>query len=1012
MALHQNSQEVGVQDFVLLDVVTLENFMDNLKKRFQAGKIYTYIGEVCISMNPYREMNIYGPEQVSRYKGRELFENTPHIFAIADAAYRILKQRNQDTCIMISGESGAGKTEASKIIMKYIAAVTNQNKQNEIERVKNVLIQSNAILECFGNAKTNRNDNSSRFGKYMDIEFDYKGDPVGGVITNYLLEKSRVIQQQGGERNFHCFYQLLRGASDAELKQYQLSRDPAQYHYTNQGSVEVLSEKSDYRMTTGGLKALGFTNDELSMVWRTVAAVLHLGNIEFKSQDEQIQIANRPPLSCAAKLLHVTEDELKRSLSERVIAARGEIMTKTHDTTQAEFGRDALSKAVYDRLFTWIIQRINKAIIVPGGNTQKRYNRVIGVLDIYGFEIFDRNSFEQFCINYCNEKLQQLFIELVLKQEQEEYRREGIEWTNIEYFNNQIICELVEQQHKGVISIMDEACLNVGKITDEMLLDAMDKKLSHHPHYSSRQLKPMDKELKHRQDFRITHYAGDVIYCINGFIEKNRDTLFQDFKRLLYHSNDQLISSMWPEGAQDISKTTKRPLTAGTLFQRSMAELVATLLKKEPFYVRCIKPNDIKSASVFDEVRVEHQVRYLGLLENVRVRRAGFVHRQRYDKFLLRYKMISQYTWPNFRGGSDRDGVKVLLNEKNFSNDVKFGKTKIFIRSPKTLFALEKQRNEMIPHIVTLLQKQVRGWICRQQYKKMKAAIVIMRHYRKYKLKSYVQDLAMRFRNARQMRDYGKGIQWPQPPLVGRQAEKQLRMLFSRWRAAMILRKYPREEWPQLRLQIIAASAFRKRRKFWGHDRRWLGNYLSVTAENSNYSSYNASINNIKNTDNFRAVLFSAFVKKFNKCNKSADRAVIVTDGAIYKLDGAKNKFRNMKRTVAIKEITSISVSPGCDQLVVFHSHHNNDLVIALQGEHHSLKEDRVGEMVAHVCKRYYELSQQDLVVNVTPTIQLRLGNKMRTLSVEAVAGVETPAFEHSGAVIVFKVPSSYGSSM
>ncbi|XP_050095601.1 unconventional myosin ID [Anopheles aquasalis] len=1009
---HHQGHEVGVQDFVLLDAVTQENFMDNLKRRFQAAKIYTYIGEVCISMNPYREMNIYGSDYVSRYKGRELFENPPHIFAIADAAYRVLKQRNSDTCIMISGESGAGKTEASKIIMKYIADVTNQGKQGEIERVKNVLIKSNAILECFGNAKTNRNDNSSRFGKYMDIEFDYKGDPVGGIITNYLLEKSRVIQQQAGERNFHCFYQLLRGGTNNELQQFSLSREPATYHYTNQGSTETLSEKADFRATTAGLQALGFSGEEISMVWRTVAAILHLGNIEFRMRDDKLEVANEQALACAARLLQVTVEEMRTSLTERVIAARGEIMAKSHDTVQAEHGRDALAKAIYDRMFTWIIQRINKAILVPGSSTQKRYNRVIGVLDIYGFEIFDRNSFEQFCINYCNEKLQQLFIELVLKQEQEEYNREGIEWTNIEYFNNQIICALVEQPDKGVIAIMNEACLNVGKITDEMLLGDMDKKLSHHPHYSSRQLKPMDKELRHREDFRITHYAGDVIYSIVGFIEKNRDTLFQDFKRLLYRSKDALISQMWPEGAQDIGKTTKRPLTAGTLFQKSMAELVATLLRKEPLYVRCIKPNDIKSPTVFDDVRVEHQVRYLGLLENVRVRRAGFVHRQRYDKFLLRYKMISQYTWPNFRGGNDRDGVKVLMNEKSFTNDVRFGRTKIFIRSPQTLFALEQQRNDMIPHIVTLLQKQVRGWIARQQYKKMKAALVIMRHYRKYKLKSYVQDLAVRFRNARTLRDYGRSIQWPQPPLVGRQAERQLRTLFSRWRAAMILRKYPRDEWPQLRLQITAASAFRKRRKFWGHDRKWQGNYLSIVAENSNYSSFNASVRNIKNTDRFDMIVFSSFVKKFNKCNKSADRAIIVTDGSIYKLDGAKNKFRNMKRTVAIREITSISVSPGRDQLAVFHSHHNNDLIVALQGEHQPLKEDRIGELVAHVVRRYHAICQQELPVNVASSFPLRLGNKSRTLNIEAAVGQEIAEFSHAGTFIVYKVPPAYASPL
>lgn len=462
----------------------------------------------------------------------------------------------------------------------------------------------------------------------------------------------------------------------------------------------------------------------------------------------------------------------------------------------------------------------------------------------------------------------------------------------------------MEQQHKGIISIIDEACLTVGNVTDETLLEAMDKKLAKHPHYTSRQLKPMDKELKHKVDFRITHYAGDVIYDITGFIEKNKDTLYQDFKRLLYHSKDTNLSSMWPEGAQDIKKTTKRPLTAGTLFQKSMIELVDTLQNQEPFYVRCIKPNDNKVATLFDTVRVEHQVRYLGLIENVRVRRAGFVHRQPYDKFLLRYKMTSEYTWPNFRG-TPKEGVEVLMDVHNFTDDVKFGRTKLFIRSPKTLFALEHKRNEMIPVVVTFLQKQVRGWICRQQYKKMLAAIAIMKYYTQYKQRKYIEELAQKFRHAKNMKDYGKHIVWPMVPLSAKQAEPGLKMLYNKWRASMLLRKFPRSEWAQLRLQVIAASALKQRRKFWGQSRRWLGNYLTNPTENTNYSNYNASINNMRNADNhFAKVLFSSFVKKFNHCNKSADRAIILTEQTIYKLDSCKNKFKNMSRTIEIKDVS------------------------------------------------------------------------------------------------------------
>lgn len=980
-----SEENTGIRDFVLLDEITIEKFMDNLRLRFNHGQIYTYIGEVCVSVNPYRTLNIFGNDYVTRYKGREMFENAPHIYAIADAAHRGMKTRGRDTCIVISGESGSGKTEASKIIMKYIAAVTNLGGRQEIERVKNVLLQSNAILEAFGNAKTNRNDNSSRFGKYMDINFDFKGDPIGGDICNYLLEKSRVILQQTGERNFHSFYQVLSACADPELRRLGLTSNPSTYLYTSKGdtSVPAGSDRSNYRSTVAACKTLGFSQAEVDVLWNVVAAILHLGNVEFfKEEDGNVSVNKSNSLSKTAQLLAVEEEELTQALTERVIAARGEIMQKSHTLQEAEYGRNALAKAVYDRLFTWIVGKVNSAI----ENKGKYKGTLIGVLDIYGFEVFDANSFEQFCINYCNEKLQQLFIELVLKQEQEEYQREGIEWKSIEYFNNQVICELVERQHQGMIAILDEACLNVGKVTDELVLEAMDRQLSSHPHYSSRQTKSLDKDLAHKTQFKIRHYAGDVVYNIHGFLDKNKDTLFQDFKRLLYSSRNPVISGMWPEGAQDINKTTKRPLTAGTLFRNSIIALVKSLMSKEPHYVRCIKPNEEKSAVLFSDQRVEHQVRYLGLLENVRVRRAGFAHRQPYDRFLKRYKMISEFTWPNFRG-TDKDGTRVLIEEKGFAQDVKYGKTKIFIRSPHTLFALENMRAELIPGIVTLLQKQWRGAMCRQRYKKMKAALAIMCYYRRYKMKTYFTQMSHKFRHAKNSRDYGKSIKWPEPSVHTRHIVPSLRILFDRWRAAMILSPFPRSEWPQLRLKMSAAIALRGKRGTYGADREWKGDYLSQPQENSNYIIYNAAIESLKQSDQFNVVMFSGFVRKTNKFNRCADRCLLVTDFAVYKLDSAA-KFKAMRRGMSLQEMTGLSVSPGTDQLVVIHNNKGNDLVFTIISG-----EDRVGELVGVLASRYYQLRGSDLPVNVSTRFQCMLGNKSRQLRVEVTPETELASF-------------------
>uniref|UniRef100_A0A8C7Y030 Myosin Ic, paralog b n=1 Tax=Oryzias sinensis TaxID=183150 RepID=A0A8C7Y030_9TELE len=704
---------VGVQDFVLLENYTSEAaFIENLRKRFKENLIYTYIGSVLVSVNPYKDLEIYNKNHMERYRGVNFYEVSPHIYAVADNSYRSMRTERKDQCILISGESGAGKTEASKKILQYYAITCPASEH--VQTIKDRLLQSNPVLEAFGNAKTLRNDNSSRFGKYMDIQFDFKGAPVGGHIINYLLEKSRVVHQNHGERNFHIFYQLIEGGEEDLLRRLGLERNPQQYHYLvkvrrlscdcsvhvcvcgNCPKVSSINDRSDWKVVRKALTVIGFNDDEVEELLNIIASVLHLGNVQYGGEEGSACITSDTQIKYLARLMSPLNMD------------------------QASSARDALSKAVYGRTFTWLVNKINFSL-ANKDESNKNYS-VIGLLDIYGFEVFQNNSFEQFCINYCNEKLQQLFIELTLKSEQEEYEAEGITWEPVQYFNNKIICDLVEEKFKGIISILDEECLRPGDASDLTFLEKLEDTVGGHPHFVTHKLADgKTRKVMGRDEFRLQHYAGDVNYNVNGFLDKNNDLLFRNLKEVMCMSENNILTQCFDK--EELSDK-KRPETAATQFKTSLAKLMEILMSKEPSYVRCIKPNDSKQAGRFDEVLIRHQVKYLGLMENLRVRRAGFAYRRRYEVFLQRYKSLCPETWPNWHGKLS-DGVSTLVKHLGYKpEEYKMGRSKIFIRFPKTLFATEDALETRKHGLATKLQAGWKGYSQKSKYQKLRGSAI------------------------------------------------------------------------------------------------------------------------------------------------------------------------------------------------------------------------------------------------------------------------------------------------
>ncbi|KAG2155515.1 myosin class I heavy chain [Suillus clintonianus] len=851
----------------LLTTISNDQINDNLKKRWTVGEIYTYIGGVLISVNPFRgevsfvqilvsnvgvkcclDLGIYADETLQKYKGKNRLEVPPHVFSIAESAYYNMNAYHENQCVIISGESGAGKTEAAKRIMQYIAAVSG-GEDSSIQEIKEMVLATNPLLESFGCAKTLRNNNSSRHGKYLEIMFNDHGEPIGAQITNYLLEKGRVVGQIKNERNFHIFYQFTKAASDEQREQFGL-QGPEAYYYTSMSDcsdVQGINDSNDYADTLNAMRIIGLSNQEQDEIFRMLAIILWLGNVQFQEMDDgNAAISDTGVTDFIAYLMEVDSVMVQKVLTSKVVETqrggrRGSVYDVPLNPAQATAGRDALAKAIYNNLFEWIVSRINVSMKARSVTAQ-----LIGILDIFGFEIFEDNSFEQLCINYVNEKLQQIFIELTLKTEQEEYVREQIKWTPINYFNNKVVCDLIEERKPpGIFAALNDACATAHAdpaAADNSFVQRT-AMLSSNAHFEAR-----------GSQFLVRHYAGDVMYNIAGMTDKNKDALVKDLFDLVGSSGNQFLQTLFSDRPDPSSK--KRPPTAGDRIKASAGALVDNLMKAQPSYIRTIKPNQNRSATEYDTKAILHQIKYLGLEENIRVRRAGFAYRNTFEKMVERFYLLSpstsyagEYTWQ----GDAKSGCEQILRDTGIAKDEwQMGVTKAFIKNPETLFALETMRDRYWHNMAARIQ---RAWRNYWRYKNG-CAIRIQRFWRNNKE-------ALEYAK---VRDYGHQV------LAGRKERRRYSLLSYR---------------------------------------RFLGDYLDVNGKNIVGSDLRSACDL-----GVEQVTFSSkaqiLVSSFGRTSKLSPRFLVVTAKAVYiavtsEKDGQIQT--SLERKIPLITIKSISMS-------------------------------------------------------------------------------------------------------
>lgn len=694
-----SSLKMPEDDLVMAEDVNEGIITHTLRTRYENNELYTWVGagrSVLISVNPYKSLPLYGIDQISLHRNKPPNKPLPpHVFGIANDSFDSLLFDNRNQSVLISGESGAGKTEATKQCLAFLAEVAGSEAN-----VEDKILLANPLLEAFGNAKTIRNNNSSRFGKWIQVYFNAADRAIcGAEIINYLLEKSRLVHQQHDERNYHVFYQMTQNA--AMRSKYSLQH-PEKYNYLNQsGCVKVdgIDDVSDFKEMREALTALDFANDEVDWLFRVTAAVLNLGNVTFKAKAEKnnvkgSKVDNAGALKLAAKFLDVGTKALEKVLCYRTISVRGEKSTIPLKPEDARAGCDSLAKGVYGRLFDWLVTRVNDALRGTSG-------KMVGILDIFGFEIFDNNSFEQLCINFCNEKLQGHFNRTTFKEEEALYSAEGIKFKHIVFIDNQPVLDLIEARPHGILLMLDEECI-IPEGSDVKFMT----KIEQHQARNSKFQTDTHRRLQHTLAFEIEHYAGVVRYTSDGWLVKNKDTLFQDMYNLCAASKQKLTSGLFPDvSARRVIKSLSNQ------FRGQLNQLMKVLNETESRYIRCIKPNAKQKADKFNSPMVVDQLRYSGVFEAVEIRRTGYPFRFTFRQFACRYQCVNPHH--SYRAKDDKDLCEEIMqvSSQDFK-DVQLGSSRVLYRA-KEHRVLQLLRNLALETIVPRCQKVIRGHLAR-----------------------------------------------------------------------------------------------------------------------------------------------------------------------------------------------------------------------------------------------------------------------------------------------------------